>query len=283
MAELDLRPAKRLGQNFVVEPTTVERIVRLAKVGAPDTVLEVGPGLGSLTLALLATGATVVGVEIDPRLAGRLPDTVAAHLPEAAHRLRVVIADGVTMTAGDVASAPTRFVANLPYNVAVPIVLRVLEQFPTITSGLVMVQSEVAERLAATPGGRVYGAPTAKVGWYGATRQVGTVTPTVFWPVPRVDSGLVEIIRRPPPGDEPLRATTFAVIDAAFGQRRKGLRSALASLVGSPTAAEDLLRRCGIAPLTRGEQLAVTDFARIAEALGRNVGRDGSVADNLEW
>ncbi len=280
-AELNLHPSKRWGQNFVVEPTTVARITRLAEVGASDTVLEIGPGLGSLTLALLGTGAAVTAVEIDPRLAARLPDTVAEHSPTDAHRLRVVIADGVTSTADDLGVAPTRFVANLPYNVAVPIVLQVMKHFPTVQSGVVMVQAEVAARLAAGPGSRVYGAPSVKLAWYAAARQVGSVSPSVFWPVPRVESGLVAITRRDPPAADALRAMTFACVDAAFGQRRKGLRSALAPLMGSAAAAQTVLEACDIAPLTRGEQLAVADFARIAQEASRIPRRDESAGASV--
>jgi 16S rRNA (adenine1518-N6/adenine1519-N6)-dimethyltransferase len=269
-ADLGLRPAKARGQNFVVDPATVGRIARRCGAGPGDVVLEVGPGLGSLTLPLLATGASVVAVEIDARLAGRLPATVAAHLPGAADRLHVVVADAVRLDAALVtgpAGPPTRLAANLPYNVAVPVLLTALERVPSLASGVVMVQSEVADRLTAAPGSRVYGAPTVKLAWFAAARRAGSVPPTVFWPVPRVDSGLVEVTRRPPPAPPGLRPATFACVDAAFAQRRKGLRGALAGLAGSAAAAAAALEAAGVDPLTRGEQLGVADFARLAAAL----------------
>lgn len=269
-AELGLRPAKEWGQNFVVDPAVVTRIARLSGASSVDVVLEVGPGLGALTMALLDTGATVVALEIDPRLATALPQTVGRLRPAAASRLQVLTGDAVALEAAAVAGpagAPTRTVANLPYNVAVPVLLAVLERLPTVTDVLVMVQAEVADRLTEPPGSRVYGVPSVKVAWYAAARRVGSVPPSVFWPVPRVDSGLVALTRRPPPAPATLRHATFACIDAAFGQRRKGLRTALAGLAGSPAAAESALQTAGIPPLTRGEQLTIGDFARIATAL----------------
>lgn len=255
----------------MVDPATVGRIVRLAGAGPGDVVLEVGPGLGSLTLALLAAGASVVAVEIDDRLAGSLPATVDRHLPGAGERLHVVVADAVHLDPAAVvgpAGPPTSLVANLPYNVAVPVVLTALERLPSLTGGVVMVQSEVADRLTAGPGSRVYGAPTAKLAWYVQARRAGTVAPSVFWPVPRVDSGLVSMTRHPPPAPPGARDAVFACIDAAFGQRRKGLRAALAGLAGSPAASAAALVAAGVDPLARGEQLTVSDFARVAAALG---------------
>ena len=263
--ELGLRPTKRLGQNFVHDPNTVRRIVRAAELTADDVVLEVGPGLGSLTLALLPAVAAVHAVEIDPVLAGQLPGTVAERAPALADRLTVHTADALTLRAADLpAPAPTAIVANLPYNVGVPVVLHLLAELPTLRRGLVMVQSEVAERLAARPGSKAYGVPSAKLAWFAEARRAGPVPRAVFWPVPGVDSGLLAFDRRdPPPGD---RGAVFTVIDAAFGQRRKALRAALSGWAGGPDAAERALRAAGIDPRERAERLAVTDFARLAAA-----------------
>jgi 16S rRNA (adenine1518-N6/adenine1519-N6)-dimethyltransferase len=262
-ARLGLRPTKTLGQNFVIDPNTVRRIVRVSGVGRDDVVLEVGPGLGSLTLALLPAVASVTAVEIDPVLAQALPLTVAELAPAAAGGLRVVAADALRIDPASLPGpAPTALVANLPYNVAVPVLLHVLERFPTVATALVMVQAEVAQRLAAQPGSRVYGVPSVKARWYAEVSRAGAVGRSVFWPEPRVDSGLVLLRRRPEP--EADRAATFAVIDAAFAQRRKTLRAALAGWAGGAGAAEQALRAAGVDPGARGEQLDVTDFARIA-------------------
>lgn len=262
-AELEVRPTKRLGQNFVHDPNTVRRIVELAGVGSHDVVLEVGPGLGSLTLGLLATGARVTAVEIDPVLAARLPGTTANRAPVAAGRLTVHHADALRVRAADLADIPTTLVANLPYNVAVPVVLHLLAEFGSLCRALVMVQTEVADRMAASPGGRIYGVPSVKLAWYGRTHKVAPVPRSVFWPVPNVDSALVAFERtEQPTGVE--RTAVFAVVDAAFAQRRKTLRAALASWAGSAQRAGELLRAAGIDPATRGEQLTVRDFARIA-------------------
>jgi 16S rRNA (adenine1518-N6/adenine1519-N6)-dimethyltransferase len=309
-AELDLRPTKRLGQNFVHDANTVRRIVRAADLTPDDVVLEVGPGLGSLTLALLPEVAAVHAVEIDPVLAARLPATVAERAPALAERLVVHAADALRLRAADLTAAgaaagaaggaaaagaaaggacgaaggaaadlaaadaaaggpgmPTALVANLPYNVAVPVVLHLLAELPGIRRGLVMVQAEVAERLAAAPGSRAYGVPSAKLAWYAAARRAGPVPRAVFWPVPGVDSGLLAFDRHdPPPGD---RAAVFAVVDAAFAQRRKALRSALAGWAGSPSAAEAVLRAADVDPRARAETLTIADFARIAAAAAR--------------
>ncbi len=264
-AALDLRPTKQRGQNFVHDANTVRRIVAAAGVGADDVVLEIGPGLGSLTLGLLEVAAVVVAVEIESSLARQLPITAADRLGDRAERLRVIEADALTVDVLD-DPQPTAVVANLPYNVSVPVLLHVLAHFDTITSGLVMVQSEVADRLVAPPGSRTYGVPSAKLAWYCAAKRVGSVPPTVFWPVPNVDSGLVSLTRREPPVTTASRQEVFAVVDAAFAQRRKMLRSALSGMFGSSAAAEQALVGAGIDPQARGEVLGITDFARIAEA-----------------
>ncbi len=264
-ARLGIRPTKQWGQNFVVDGNTVRRIVRVSGVGPDDVVVEVGPGLGSLTLALLPVVRRVVAVEVDPTLAGALPATVAARAPGLADRLEVVPADALAVT--DLPGPPpTALVANLPYNVSVPVVLRMLELFPTLRTVLVMVQLEVAERLAAPPGSRTYGVPSVKAAWYADVRLAGQVPRSVFWPVPNVDSGLVAFTRRPAPETTATRPEVFAVVDAAFAQRRKTLRAALAGWAGSPAAAEEALVAAGVDPRTRGEQLDVAAFARIAAA-----------------
>jgi 16S rRNA (adenine1518-N6/adenine1519-N6)-dimethyltransferase len=260
-ARLDLGPTKTLGQNFVIDPNTVRRIATAAALTADDVVVEVGPGLGSLTLALLPVPGRLYAVEIDRRLAGLLPDTVAERAPEAADRLRVLTADALAVTAADFPEPPTALVANLPYNVAVPVLLHLLAVLPSLRRGLVMVQQEVADRLTAGPGSRTYGVPSVKLAWYAAARPAGGVPRAVFWPVPNVDSGLVAFTRRePPPGD---RAATFAVVDAAFAQRRKTLRAALARWAGSPADAELVLRTAGVDPGARGESLTIEEFSRI--------------------
>ncbi len=266
-AQLGIRPTKALGQNFVHDSNTIRRIVRTSGVTADDVVLEVGPGLGSLTLGLLDAGARVVAVEIDPVLAGALDATVRSHAPQAGARLTVVEADAVRLT-GVADPQPSALVANLPYNVAVPVVLHLLELLPTVRTGLVMVQSEVADRLAAPPGTRIYGVPSVKTAWYAAAERAGAVPRSVFWPVPNVDSGLVRLTRRPPPllPAGVSRQDVFEVVDRAFGQRRKMLRSALASWAGSAAAAETILRAAGVDSAARGETLELADYARIAIA-----------------
>jgi 16S rRNA (adenine1518-N6/adenine1519-N6)-dimethyltransferase len=263
-ARLGVRPTKRLGQNFVVDANTVRRIVRESGVGADDVVLEIGPGLGSLTLGLLAVAAHVVAVEVDPVLAAALPETVTERSPTASARLDVVPADALQVT-----SLPgptvTALVANLPYNVAVPVVLHVLETFASVGKALVMVQAEVAARIAAPPGSRTYGAPSAKIAWYADARRAGSISRAVFWPVPNVDSTLVRLTRRQPPSTTAARSDVFRVVDAAFGQRRKSLRAGLAGWAGSAVAAEELLRAAGIGPGARGESLDIAAFARLAE------------------
>lgn len=262
---LGIRPTKTLGQNFVHDPNTIRRIVRDAQVAAGESVLEVGPGLGSLTLGLLAAGALVTAVEIDPRLAAELPATVRQRAPESVERLTVLEADALSVR--DMPGPPpTALVANLPYNVAVPVLLNLLAAFGSIRHGLVLVQLEVADRLAAAPGSRVYGAPSAKLAWYGPARRIGVVSRSVFWPVPNVESGLVRFHREPPPAGAD-RDRVFTVIDAAFAQRRKMLRSALAGLFCSAAGAEAALVRAGVAPTARGETLDVPAFVRIAAEL----------------
>lgn len=267
-AGLGVRPTKQWGQNFVVDANTVKRIVRVAGVEPRDSVVEVGPGLGSLTLALLPEAGHVTAVEVDPVLAQALPQTVRRLAPAYADRLTLLQADAMRVQQLP-DPQPTALVANLPYNVSVPVVLSFLESFPTLERVLVMVQLEVAERLAAGPGSKAYGVPSVKAAWYAAVRLAGTVPRSVFWPVPNVDSGLVSLERRPPPRTTASRADTFACVDAAFAQRRKTLRAALAGWAGSPARAEECLRAAGVDPRTRGEQLGVEAFAAIAEARDR--------------
>lgn len=264
---LGVRPTKQLGQNFVHDANTVRRIVAAAGVGRDDVVLEVGPGLGSLTLALLDVVDSVVAVEIDPVLARHLPVTVADRAPELADRLSVVHADALRVAAADLPATPTALVANLPYNVAVPVLLHLLAELPSIAVSLVMVQAEVADRLAAEPGNRIYGVPSVKAGFFGKVRRAGAVGTQVFWPVPRVDSGLVRVERyaEPPwPIDAEHRRRVFEVVDAAFAQRRKTLRAALSGWAGSPAEAERRLVAAGIAPTARGETLDTAAFVRLA-------------------
>jgi 16S rRNA (adenine1518-N6/adenine1519-N6)-dimethyltransferase len=276
VASLGLRPTKMLGQNFVIDPNTVRRIVRTAALNADDVVLEVGPGLGSLTLALLPAVSRVVAVEIDATLAEALRPTVALRVPALVDRLDVITADALSLDAVP-EPQPTALVANLPYNVSVPVLLHLLERLPSLRTGLVMVQAEVADRLTAGPGSRIYGAPSVKAAWWASLRRAGSVPRTVFWPAPNVDSGLVAFSRREPPSTPASRASVFAVIDAAFAQRRKTLRAALAGWAGSAAEAELALRRAEVDPQARGEQLDVTAFARIAAAHHVTTGRSGAV------
>jgi 16S rRNA (adenine1518-N6/adenine1519-N6)-dimethyltransferase len=266
--KVGVRPAKRLGQNFVHDANTVRRIVAAADLIPDDVVLEVGPGLGSLTLALLGAVDRVLAVEVDPLLAGALPATVADRAPERADALRILTADALRVRRPQIVEAagglePTALVANLPYNVGVPVLLHLLAELPSLRRGLVMVQAEVADRLAAPPGSRCYGAPSVKAAWFADVRRAGPVPRAVFWPVPNVDSGLVSLTSRPPPSTVP-RQEVFALVDAAFAQRRKTLRAALAGWAGSAASAEQLLRAAGVDPGARGEQLTVSEFANIA-------------------
>lgn len=264
-AKLDLRPSKKHGQNFVIDPNTVRKIVRLAELSPDDVALEVGPGLGSLTLGLLNAVSHVTAIEIEPLLAQQLPETVAERLPAAADRLLVVEADALRVS--DVPGpAPTALVANLPYNVAVPVLLSLLGSIESLSSGLVMVQAEVADRLVAAPGSRIYGVPSVKMQWFGTASKAGSVGPKVFWPEPRVDSGLVRFVKGEPPVCESSREEVFSVVDAAFSQRRKALRSALAAWAGGTARADEYLQAAGIRALDRGEVLRIEDYSRIADA-----------------
>jgi len=263
--ELNVRPTKTLGQNFVHDANTVRRIVTTSGVTGDDVVLEVGPGLGSLTLALLEAAGAVTAVEIDPVLAGRLPATVAEYAP--GRDFSVVTADAMTVLPADLPVTPTALVANLPYNVAVPVLLHLMTHFESLRTALVMVQAEVADRLAAGPGSRVYGVPSVKARFFGEVTRAGAIGRNVFWPEPKIESGLVRIVRSDPFGTDPqLRADTFTVIDAAFAQRRKTMRSALSGWAGSAPRAEELLRAADIDPGIRGERLDVADFVRLAQA-----------------
>lgn len=273
--ELDFRPRKSFGQNFVHDANTVRRIVTVSGIGKSDVVLEVGPGLGSLTLALLDRGATVAAVEIDPVLAARLPQTVAEHSNSEAQRLTVLNRDVLTLRREDLAQevplAPTAVVANLPYNVAVPALLHLLAEFPSIQTVTVMVQAEVAERLAAEPGGKEYGVPSVKANFYGRVRRCGTVSPTVFWPIPRVYSGLVRIDRyetSPWPTDEAFRKRVFQLVDIAFAQRRKTSRNAFVEWAGSGNESANRLLAASIDPARRGETLSIEDFVRLLQRSG---------------
>jgi len=268
---LGIRPTKKLGQNFVIDPNTVQRIVRAADLVSTDHVLEVGPGLGSLTLALLQEVASVIAIEIDPVLAEQLPRTIALHMPERTESLTLIVSDAMKVDV--VPGEPTALVANLPYNVSVPVLLHLLEIVPTIRTALVMVQKEVAERLAADPGSRTYGIPSLKARWYGEVRMAGNIGRNIFWPEPNVDSALVRVDRREQPTCESSREWVFKVIDTAFSQRRKSLRGALAQLAGSPDAAEQALRAAGIDPSRRGEALSLPEFIALADSLYRALAR----------
>ncbi|MDT4998270.1 MAG: rRNA (adenine1518-N6/adenine1519-N6)-dimethyltransferase, partial [Mycobacterium sp.] len=270
--ELDFRPRKSFGQNFVHDANTVRRIVSASGVNRNDHVLEVGPGLGSLTLALLDRGSRVTAVEIDPILARQLPQTVAEHSHSEIGRLTVLHHDILTFKQGDMEDQPTALVANLPYNVAVPALLHLLAEFPSIRTVLVMVQAEVAERLAAEPGGKDYGVPSAKVRFYGNVRRYGMVSPTVFWPIPRVYSGLVRIDRyetSPWPVENSFRDKVFSLIDIAFSQRRKTSRNAFAEWAGSGNESAERLLSASIDPSRRGETLGIADFVRLLQRSGQ--------------
>jgi len=260
-AALDFKPSKSLGQNFVIDSNICTKIVRIAGVTKEDIVLEIGPGLGSLTLALLSTGASVIAVEIDARLAKQLPTTVARHFE---HPEKLTLLHQDAMSLKSLAVQPTVLVANLPYNVSVPVLLHLLEVFPSLRTGVVMVQAEVADRLIGRPGTKEYGIPSVKVAWWAEVKGAGSISRSVFWPVPNVDSKLVSFVRRPTPGDETMRKRVFTIIDGAFAQRRKMLRSALSSLFGSSSEAERILIEAGVDPTLRGEALKISDYCAIA-------------------
>ena len=258
---LDFKPSKSLGQNFVIDSNICTKIVRIAGVTKDDIVLEIGPGLGSLTLALLGTGASVIAVEIDERLANQLPITVAQHFE---HPENLTLLHQDAMRLNSLTVQPTVLVANLPYNVSVPVLLHLLEVFPSLRTGVVMVQAEVADRLIGRPGTKEYGIPSVKAAWWAEVKGAGSISRSVFWPVPNVDSKLVSFVRRPTPGDEEMRKRVFTIIDGAFAQRRKMLRSALSSLFGSSSVAERILIAAGVDPTLRGEALMISDYCDIA-------------------
>lgn len=262
-SRLDVTPTKKLGQNFVTDPNTIRRIVSAAKLGGQETVVEIGPGLGSLTLGLLEVAEKVIAVEIDPKMTAELESTIAKRAP--GKNFTLVRDDALKVF--DLPAAPDALVANLPYNISVPVLLHFLEQFPSIQTGLVLVQAEVAHRLAAEPGSKIYGIPSVKLAWYAESALAGNVGRNIFWPVPNVDSALVYFSKRAVPlGDEQLRLKTFEVADAAFGQRRKTLRQALSNWAGSAAEAERILTAAGISPQARGEELDVHQFVAIARA-----------------
>ena len=263
---LDLRPTKQKGQNFVIDANTVRRIVRESRITGSDVVLEVGPGLGSLTLALLEVAERVTAVEIDDKLAGLLEETIAERAPGQAQNFTLVHADALRITELP-GPPPSALVANLPYNISVPVLLHLMALLPSLQRGLVMVQAEVADRLAAGPGTKAYGVPSVKAAWYADVRRAGSIGRNVFWPAPNVDSGLVAWTHREPPTTTVSREQVFAVVDAAFAHRRKALRGALRELAGSAEAVDRALRHAGVEPLTRGESLTVAQFALIAEGL----------------
>ncbi len=265
-AQLDIKPTKKLGQNFVIDPNTVTRIATEANLNSADVVLEVGPGLGSLTLAMLPKVNKVLALEIDQRLADQLPETVKKFAPEFADRLVVINEDA--MQIGSLPIAPTKLVANLPYNISVPVVLHLLETFASITEVLVMVQLEVAQRMAAVPGSKIYGVPSVKIAWFGNAKLAGNVGRNVFWPAPNVDSGLVRITRDPERGSIALREKLYQVVDAAFGQRRKTLRSSLSSVFGSSSKVDEALAKANVDSSLRGEQLGLAEFLAIAKVAG---------------
>jgi len=263
---IGLRPTKKLGQNFVVDANTCRKIVKSADVGPTDIALEIGPGLGSLTLAMLESASEVIAIEIDERLAAELPETAQRHGLDAS-KLTILNQDAMGITT--LPKEPTVLVANLPYNVSVPVLLRFLEFFPTLRSGVVMVQSEVADRLVAKPNSKVYGSPSVKATWWADLSSAGTVSRSIFWPVPNVDSSLVRFVRHQSAGDETLRKATFKIIDAAFAQRRKMMRAALSDLCGGSAAASSIIEASGIDPTIRGESLQLSDFIKIAITLSK--------------
>ena len=263
---IGLRPTKKLGQNFVVDANTCRKIVKSADVGPTDIALEIGPGLGSLTLAMLESASEVIAIEIDERLSAELPETAERHGFDSS-KLTIINQDAMGITT--LPKDPTVLVANLPYNVSVPVLLRFLELFPTLRSGVVMVQSEVADRLVAKPNSKTYGSPSVKATWWADLTSAGTVSRSIFWPVPNVDSSLVRFVRHESAGDESLRKATFKIIDAAFAQRRKMMRAALSDLCGGSAAASSIIEASGIDPTIRGEALQLSDFIKIAITLSK--------------
>ena len=263
---IGLRPTKKLGQNFVVDANTCRKIVKSADVGPTDIALEIGPGLGSLTLAMLESASEVIAIEIDERLAAELPETAERHGFDSS-KLTIINQDAMGITT--LPKDPTVLVANLPYNVSVPVLLRFLELFPTLRSGVVMVQSEVADRLVAKPNSKTYGSPSVKATWWADLTSAGTVSRSIFWPVPNVDSSLVRFVRHESAGDETLRKATFKIIDAAFAQRRKMMRAALSDLCGGSAAASSIIEASGIDPTIRGEALQLSDFIKITITLSK--------------
>ena len=263
---IGVRPTKKLGQNFVVDANTCRKIVKSADVGPQDIALEIGPGLGSLTLAMLESAESVIAIEIDDRLALELPATAARHGFDSS-KLTIVNADAMAIS--ELPVNPTVLVANLPYNVSVPVLLRFLELFPTLRSGIVMVQSEVADRLVAKPNSKTYGSPSVKAAWWADLTSAGTVSRSIFWPVPNVDSSLVRFVRHQNAGDEVLRKTTFKIIDAAFAQRRKMMRAALSDICGGSAEASAVIEASGVDPTIRGEALELADFIKIAITLSK--------------
>ena len=263
---IGVRPTKKLGQNFVVDANTCRKIVKSADVGPDDVALEIGPGLGSLTLAMLETAKSVIAIEIDDRLALELPITADRHGFDSS-KLTIITADAMQIS--ELPANPTVLVANLPYNVSVPVLLRFLELFPTLQSGVVMVQSEVADRLVAKPDSKTYGSPSVKAAWWADLTSAGTVSRSIFWPVPNVDSSLVRFVRHESSGDEVLRKATFKIIDAAFAQRRKMMRAALSDICGGSAQASAIIEQSGIDPTIRGEALELADFIKIAITLSK--------------
>jgi len=264
--QIGVRPTKKLGQNFVVDANTCRKIVKSAGVGPEDVALEIGPGLGSLTLAMLESAKEVIAIEIDDRLAAELPETAKRHGFDL-DKLTIINQDAMGIST--LPLEPTVLVANLPYNVSVPVLLRFLELFPTLRSGVVMVQSEVADRLVAKPNSKTYGSPSVKATWWADLSSAGTVSRSIFWPVPNVDSSLVRFVRHESAGDEALRKVVFKIIDAAFAQRRKMMRAALSDMCGSSAAASAIIEASGIDPTIRGEALELSDFIKIAITLSK--------------
>ena len=263
---IGVRPTKKLGQNFVVDANTCRKIVKGADVGSNDVALEIGPGLGSLTLAMMESAREVIAIEIDDRLAAELPETAKRHGFDA-NKLTIINEDAMSVSTLPI--EPTVLVANLPYNVSVPVLLRFLELFPTLRSGVVMVQSEVADRLVAKPNSKTYGSPSVKATWWANLTSAGTVSRSIFWPVPNVDSSLVRFVRHQSAGDEALRKVVFKIIDAAFAQRRKMMRAAISDMCGGSAAASSIIEASGIDPTIRGESLELADFIKIAITLSK--------------